>query len=92
MMAEPDNDTDIPEVTDTEFARMRPAAEVHPEIVERYRGQRGPQKTPTKKQVTLRLDADLVEALRAGGKGWQTRVNALLRRDILNEAADDPSA
>lgn len=29
--------------------------------------------------VSIRLDRDLVEALRESGKGWQTRVNAMLR-------------
>ena len=29
--------------------------------------------------VSIRIDADVVEALRAMGTGWQTRVNALLR-------------
>lgn len=32
-----------------------------------------------KQRVTLRLDEDVVAALRASGRGWQTRVNALLR-------------
>ena len=32
-----------------------------------------------KKQVTMRLDADIIETLRKGGRGWQTRANALLR-------------
>ena len=29
--------------------------------------------------VSIRLDADLVDQLRASGRGWQTRVNAILR-------------
>jgi uncharacterized protein (DUF4415 family) len=33
-----------------------------------------------KKQVTLRLDADLIEHFRATGKGWQSRINAALRK------------
>jgi uncharacterized protein (DUF4415 family) len=33
-----------------------------------------------KQAVKLRLDADLLAALRAGGKGWQTRANAMLRK------------
>lgn len=32
-----------------------------------------------KKPVTLRIDEDLVEQLRASGKGWQTRLNAQIR-------------
>lgn len=30
----------------------------------------------------IRLDADVLEALRATGPGWQTRVNGLLRRAV----------
>jgi uncharacterized protein (DUF4415 family) len=33
-----------------------------------------------KEKVTIRLDTDLVERLRAGGRGWQTRANAMLRK------------
>ena len=41
---------------------------------------RGRPKTQSpKRQVTLRLDADVLENLRLTGPGWQTRVNAALR-------------
>ena len=33
-----------------------------------------------KKQVTINLDPDVVEAAKAGGAGWQTRIDAALRR------------
>lgn len=39
---------------------------------------RGPNKKPVKEQVAIRLDQELVSALRASGPGWQTRVNAAL--------------
>lgn len=32
-----------------------------------------------KKSVTLRLDSDVVDAFKSEGKGWQTRINAVLR-------------
>src|SRR3546814_3345939 len=35
-----------------------------------------------KKQVTLRLDPDVIEKFRATGKGWQSRINAELRKEI----------
>ena len=35
-----------------------------------------------KKQVTLRLDPDVLEAYRATGKGWQSRINAQLRKAL----------
>lgn len=40
---------------------------------------RGPDKKPAKEQVAIRLDQDVVGALRASGPGWQTRVNAALK-------------
>ena len=41
---------------------------------------RGPQKAPTKILTTIRLDADVVAFFRAQGRGYQTRINAELRR------------
>jgi uncharacterized protein (DUF4415 family) len=32
-----------------------------------------------KRQVTLRLDSDVLDSLRNSGPGWQSRVNAILR-------------
>lgn len=34
---------------------------------------------PPKIGVYIRLDADIVERFKAGGKGWQTRINEALR-------------
>lgn len=31
---------------------------------------------------TLRLDPDVIEALKAQGPGWQTRINNVVRADI----------
>ena len=57
-------DRDNPEWTDAEFRRAKPAAEVLPESVHAMLGirRRGPQKTPTKQVVTIRLSPDVVEA------------------------------
>ena len=38
----------------------------------------------SKKQVTLRLDGDIVEAFRAGGAGWQSRINEALRKSLAS--------
>ncbi|MBI4741502.1 MAG: BrnA antitoxin family protein [Betaproteobacteria bacterium] len=40
---------------------------------------RGPQKTPTKERITIRLSREVVERFRASGDGWQTRVDAALK-------------
>ena len=34
---------------------------------------------PIKETVTIRLDADVLDWLKQGGKGYQTRVNSILR-------------
>jgi uncharacterized protein (DUF4415 family) len=41
-----------------------------------------PPKEDAKKQVTLRLDPDVLHAFRATGKGWQSRINAELRKAL----------
>lgn len=80
-------DQDNPEWTAEDFAQARPASEMIPGLVTALRKNRGPQKAPTKQQVALRLDRDLVEALRATGAGWQGRVNEMLRRALLGHEA-----
>ncbi len=72
-------DDDSPELDAAFFARARPGAEVDPELAAASRRRRGPQKRPTKTLVSLRLDREVVEAFRAGGPGWQVRMNAALR-------------
>lgn len=47
--------------------------------VRRRPGQRGPQKTPTKVQVTLRLSPEVLAYFKAQGAGWQTRLNEALK-------------
>jgi uncharacterized protein (DUF4415 family) len=42
-----------------------------------------PKKEHPKEKVTIRLDYDVLAALRATGQGWQTNLNAMLR-DGLN--------
>ena len=42
----------------------------------------GTVKANAKVSTTIRFDADLLEALKATGRGWQSRANDLLRADI----------
>lgn len=35
-----------------------------------------------KKQVTLRLDQDVIDRLRADGPGWQSRINEILKKAV----------
>ena len=40
---------------------------------------RGPQKSPTKERITIRLSPEVVTSFRATGTGWQTRLDAALK-------------
>ena len=62
------NTSDIPELTDAQLAEMKRP--------EHFR--------PVKKQITARLDADVLAWLKAGGKGYQSRMNAILRQAMLS--------
>jgi uncharacterized protein (DUF4415 family) len=80
-------DPDTLEWTTEEFAKARPASEVLPRglfetAVKRRKGQRGPQKAPVKKAITLRIDPDILARYKATGPGWQSRMNEALRRSL----------
>ena len=71
LAALPDNEidaSDIPELTAAQLAEMKRP--------EHFR--------PVKKQITARLDADVLAWLKASGKGYQSRMNAILRQAMLN--------
>ncbi len=78
-------DPDNPEWTDADFARARPASEVLPELFGTQAAQtmlkpRGrPRSEVVKERITIRFDADVLEAFRSTGKGWQTRMNDAMR-------------
>lgn len=78
-------DDDNPEWTDADFARARPLdafPELQSALLRKPGRPVGWRKAETKKPVTIRLSSDVLEKLRASGKGWQTRVDDLLRRDL----------
>jgi uncharacterized protein (DUF4415 family) len=79
---------DNPEWTEEMFRQARPATEVLPEIVEAWRRSRGrPPKEFTKQQVTLRLSPEVVKYFRRQGRGWQTKIDAVLSRYVKRKAA-----
>jgi uncharacterized protein (DUF4415 family) len=82
-------DEENPEWTKEDFARARPAAEVLSKVIgekatqELMRRSRGrPPKADKKVNQTLRMDADVLKAYRREGKGWQTRINEVLRQHM----------
>ena len=71
--------SDNPVWTKGDFARARRLVEALPALAGAIR-RRGKQKAPTKRAVSIRLDPDVIEAYRATGPGWQSRINSDLRK------------
>jgi uncharacterized protein (DUF4415 family) len=70
LAARPDREidlSDIPELTDDEWKTAV----------------RGKHYRPVKTQITAKLDKDVLAWLKADGRGYQTRMNAILRREML---------
>jgi uncharacterized protein (DUF4415 family) len=72
--------SDSPELTKEDFAKAKPFAEALPDLAASIRKGRGPNKAPTKKLVSLRLSGKVLEAYKAKGPGWQSRIDEDLRR------------
>lgn len=78
------SDPDNPELTEEEIANMRPLREVLPDLaaaIDRELARRGrpPVENP-RRQVSIRLDPDVLEHYKSTGKGWQSRINDALRK------------
>lgn len=75
-------DPEARELEDEWFAKAKPASEFFDAATFAALcaiRRRGPAHKPLKVPTTIRFDADVLEALKATGSGWQTRVNALVR-------------
>ena len=84
----------LPKITDERLAEMkrfaeRPDSEIDtgdiPELTEEQwkNAVRRRFYRPMKQQITARVDADVLAWLKADGKGYQSRINAILRREML---------
>ncbi len=51
-----------------------------PEVTDWSKAERGKFYRPIKRQVTLRLDSDILDHFARDGRGYQTRINAALRK------------
>jgi len=70
------SDPDALPVTDEEWEAARPFMRIGARPVGRP-----PAENP-KQSTTIRLDADVMGAFKALGRGWQTRINAVLREAV----------
>ncbi|MGE5270170.1 MAG: BrnA antitoxin family protein [Thiohalocapsa sp.] len=70
---------DVPEATDAEFASARPFKEVFPDLYREWKKLGRPPVATPKVHISFRLAADLVDAIRAKGRGYNARVEKVLR-------------
>ncbi|MDU5455646.1 MAG: BrnA antitoxin family protein [Pseudescherichia vulneris] len=72
LAAKPDADIDYSDIPATDDTQWCDAA-------------RGKFYRPLKTQASVRIDADVMEWLKRPGKGYQTRLNAILREAMLRD-------
>ncbi len=79
-----DEEGEVRELTAVDFAEMRPAAEIVPEVVAAYTRSRGrPRKEKRKISTTIRFDQDVLTYFQSSGQGWQTRINEALAEYVV---------
>jgi len=77
------SDPDNPELTDAQLKQGKSFAEAFPNLADSIKRSRGrPSVDTPKQQVSLRLSPDVLSKLKASGKGWQSRVDDILRRAV----------
>jgi len=73
-----DANGEVPPLTDAVLRTLQSASTL-PAGLQRKLGVRGPQRTPTKERITIRLSREVVDQFRATGDGWQTRIDTALQ-------------
>ncbi len=73
-----DADGEVGDLSQVDPALFRPFSSLPTSLQEKLRG-RGKQKAPTKVSTTVRFDADVLDAFKSSGRGWQTRMNDVLK-------------
>jgi uncharacterized protein (DUF4415 family) len=78
----PEGSEDNPEWTAEDFRKARPAGEVLPEaaVAALVKSKGGRPSGSSKEQVSLRIDRAALDYFRAGGPGWQSRINEVIRK------------
>ena len=85
-----DEDGEVRELTREDFRRMRPIAEIDPgmlEAVAQWRKVGRPKAITPKTHISFRLAAEVVEGIKATGRGYNARVEQALREAFVTTKA-----
>ncbi len=74
-----DTEGEVRELAAADMKRFQNAKQALPNTLLKKINVRGPQKTPTKERITIRLSPDVVQRFRDTGYGWQSRVDSALK-------------
>ena len=74
-----DPEGEVRELTAADMKRFQSTKQTLPGTLLKKLSVRGPQKTPTKERITIRLSPEVVQRFRDTGDGWQTRVDSALK-------------
>lgn len=72
-------DDENPEWTDEVASRAKRFDELPPSL---QRKLRGAQKSPLKVATSIRLSPEVIEYFKQGGKGWQSRIDEVLKEHV----------
>jgi len=76
-------DGEVRELLSDDFKNMQPAADVLPQETLSILPKRGrPIKSNPKKQLTIRLNGEIIDFFKAHGRGWQTEINDILQKHV----------
>jgi uncharacterized protein (DUF4415 family) len=84
-----DEDGEVREIAAEDVALFKPFStlpKAEQKVLLKLR-KRGPQKTPKKVPISIRLSPDVAEGLRATGNGWQSRADQALRSWLARQTA-----
>ncbi len=82
-----DKDGEVRELTADDLKKFKPISKVNPALhakIKKGIGERGTQKSPTKIPISIRVSPEVAEYFRSEGKGWQRRMDNVLKEYVAH--------
>jgi len=82
-----DKDGEVRELTADDLKEFKPISKANPALLAKIKkgiGERGTQKSPTKIPISIRVSPEVAEYFRSEGKGWQSRMDKVLKEYVAH--------